>query len=101
MNIARIDAVTSLVVNIEVVPDGWIAENADPDGPFLFVEYDDTNPAHIGLAWEPIGGFEKPIPVEVYTRAELVENGVDLTAVDLVTAEQLVAVEAAPTKGTR
>ena len=61
MNIARIDAATNRVVNIEVADLEWIKENADPDGPFVFVEYDDTNPAHVGLAWDSIGGFEQPI----------------------------------------
>lgn len=60
MNIARIDAATGVVVNIEVGSLEWVEANADPDGPFLFVPYDDTNPAHIGLAWEPIGGFAQP-----------------------------------------
>lgn len=61
MNIARIDAKSSKVVNIEIASPEWVKENADPTGPWIFVEYTDTNPAHIGLSWEPIGGFEQPI----------------------------------------
>ena len=47
MNIARIDAATSTVANLEVAAAEWVAAN-------------DDNPAHIGLTWEPIGGFEQP-----------------------------------------
>jgi hypothetical protein len=61
MNIARIDADTSRVVNIEVATLEWIKENADPNGPFLFVPSPEDRPAWIGLGWEPIGGFEQPI----------------------------------------
>lgn len=69
MNIARIDAATSLVVNLEVADAGWVKANADPDGPWLFVEYTDDNPAHIGLGWEPIGGFEQP-PTHPFTEED-------------------------------
>ena len=60
MNIARIDATTSKVVNTEVATQEWVTANADPNGPWIFVEIPDDNPAHIGLTWEPIGGFEQP-----------------------------------------
>ncbi len=78
MNIARIAAATSLVVNIEVASPDWIAANADPDGPFLFVPYDDTNPAVIGRGWDPIGGFDPDPRQDSYTltATELVDLGV-------------------------
>ena len=60
MNIARIDAETSRVTNVEVADAAWIKENADPDGPWIFVPYDDSNRAHIGLAWTEADGFEQP-----------------------------------------
>jgi hypothetical protein len=106
MLIARIDAATSLVVNVEVATPEWATANADPDGPFLFVEYDDTNPARIGHAWEPIGGFHDPTASTfVLTATELVDLGVTEAAVDKLTADKVAAVElsadAAPTKGTR
>lgn len=97
--IARIDAVTGRVVNIEVADLEWITANADPSGPYLFVPYDETNPAARGLAWEPIGGFHDP--------------GDAITAEDVAAADQLVAdkvaavelaeatLDAAPTKGTK
>lgn len=110
--IARIDKATSVVVNIEVATPEWIAANADPDGPFLFVEYDDTNPARIGLAWDPIGGFDPEPGLDSYklTADELTVLGVDLTHADTLVAEKAAAVElaavelaaeATPTKGTR
>lgn len=109
MRIARIDAATSTVVNIEVGSLEWVEANADPNGPFLFVPYDDDTPAGIGDAWEPIGGFTRP-DSDVYTLTadDLGTLGVDVAAVDQLVAEKVAAVElaeatldAAPTKGTK
>lgn len=110
MNIARIDAATGVVVNIEVADLAWIKANADPDGPFLFVPYDDDEPAGIGHAWEPIGGFTPPAATYNLTADDLGTLGVDVAAVDQLVAEKVAAVElaaaeltleAAPTKGTK
>jgi hypothetical protein len=64
LTFARVDAATSVVVNIEVATLEWIETNADPDGPYLFVPYDDANPAHIGDSWSPIGGFTEQLETE-------------------------------------
>lgn len=71
MNIARIDAATGVVVNVEVASLEWIAENADPAGPWIFVPYEDDNPAAIGGSWDPVGGFAVPAELITVTPAEL------------------------------
>jgi hypothetical protein len=35
MNVARIDAATGVVVNVELADLEWIEANADPDGPWI------------------------------------------------------------------
>lgn len=82
MNIARIDAATGVVVNIEVADLEWIETNADPAGPWIFVPYDDDGPAAIGDSWDPIGGFTRPPDTYELTGDQLVELGVDVEAVD-------------------
>lgn len=113
MNIARIDAATGVVVNVELASLEWIEANADPDGPFLFVPYDDDTPAGIGDTWEPIGGFMRPARDAVaytLTADDLTTLGVDLAHADAIVADKVAAVElaavelaaeATPTKGTR
>lgn len=71
MEIARVDRATGLVVNIEIADLEWIEANADPDGPWIFVPYDESNPAARGLVWEPIGGFTDPAELVTVTPAEL------------------------------
>lgn len=58
MNVARI--FDSTVVNIEVVD-----ALPDPYDGFLFVSYDETNPACIGLGWNEVDGFEQDVPVSL------------------------------------
>lgn len=67
MNVARIDAATGVVVNVELADLEWIEANADPDGPWILVPYDDDAPAGIGDAWDPIGGFTRPPEPETIT----------------------------------
>lgn len=70
-NIARIDKETGTVVNVEWATLEWIEANADPDGPWIFVPYDESDPATIGQTWEPIGGFTDPAELVTVTPAEL------------------------------
>lgn len=88
MNIARIDAKTSKVVNIEVASLEWIKENADPNGEFIFVESTDDNPAHIGLSWEPIGGFEQPPVPEMPEGFSPWDGETPPTVIDIPTEEE-------------
>lgn len=65
MNIARIK--DGIVVNLEVADAEWVAENDGIDG-FTFIEYTDTQSAHIGLIWNQLDGFEQPVmPAEFLT----------------------------------
>jgi hypothetical protein len=65
MNIARIK--DGVVVNLEVADAEWVnANNGIND--YVFVEYSDSDPAHIGLGWSSEEGFEQP-PVPVITDA--------------------------------
>jgi hypothetical protein len=57
MNVARIK--DGVVVNIEVADEEWVAANNGVDG-YEFIESTEEMPAHVGLSWEPIGGFEQP-----------------------------------------
>ena len=75
-------------MNVEVASPEWVTENADPDGPFAFVEYDDTNPAHVGHGWQPIGGFEKPPTIGTPpTKAPTLRQAADAT----LAADELLA----------
>lgn len=86
MNIARIDFATNIVDNVEVADEDWTrAANARRDaGDVYFVPYDEANPAHIGLTYDPVTGvFEQPpAPVppvrddpDPYTQTEETANG--------------------------
>jgi hypothetical protein len=61
MNMARV--IDGVVTNIEVVSEEWLDLN-QPNSDVLFVVYGDDNPAHIGLSWDQINGFEQPIPID-------------------------------------
>ena len=113
MDIARIDAATGVVVNVEVADLEWIEANADPDGPTVFVPVQDGDHPAIGYGWDPIGGFAQP-PTETdtykLTADDLTTLGVDLAHADAIVADKVAAVELAavelaadvtPTKGTR
>ena len=81
--IARIDAATSTVVNLELADLEWIEANADPARPWILVPVDDADAAGIGDSWDPIGGFTRPPAPDTYTLTgeQLVELGVDVQAV--------------------
>lgn len=99
MDIARIDAATGVVVNVEVADLEWIEANADPDGPWIFVPYEDDAPAGIGDSWDSIGGFTGPADVETITvtPAEL-EQLVDEKIVERQLEADLAVAESAGVK---
>ena len=57
VDIARIK--DGVVANIEVATQEWIDENMGIDG-YTFVFITKENPAHIGLGWSELSGFEQP-----------------------------------------
>jgi len=58
MNIAKINKKTKIVENLETAPDlQWVKENSNEE--FLYVAYDNENPAYIGLSWSEENGFEQ------------------------------------------
>lgn len=59
MNVARVK--DGVVVNFEVVDRAWL--DANNDAGVKFVPYSDESPAHLGLGYTEIEGFEQP-PVE-------------------------------------
>lgn len=95
MNIARIDRATGIVTNIEVADLEWLeAQSADPD--FAFQPYAPDQPAVIGLAYDPVTGFEQPATaVETFelTADELTSLGVKPAAITSLRNEASAQVE--------
>jgi hypothetical protein len=59
VNIARID--DGVVVNLEVVTQDWLDDNAD-DPNFTFVAYIEGDYPTIGYGYDPVTGFDYPPP---------------------------------------
>lgn len=58
VNIARING-DGIVINVEIADAEWLGEERTRTADAL-IPYTDDNPAHIGLSWDPVTGFEQP-----------------------------------------
>lgn len=58
IDVARIKG--EIVVNIEVASPEWVSEQNALNGEYFFVEFDESQPAHIGYGWDSQSGFDQP-----------------------------------------
>lgn len=63
MQIARVDAATNVVVNIEIADQAWLDELQEAPGPHLFIPYTEADQVSLGAVWDGISWPERePLP---------------------------------------